>query len=371
MHWHMQKASFRHVRSFPGEVTKRDLRKRSQADSHQTALLADGGEWQDADEAHTASALYYVDHSSHRSYYEPTHAATGVPKTALRLPQHSASAIREEQRSDPRLAPTCSGYWGSWAPGVPIASDLIVRTVEDVVANRSVPPRRSLRKQFGTCNMPYGRFGQGDTFYMEIPKTGSTTLKARFTTKGTASDALPPGFPAQVQKSFAIVREPLDRMLSGYGTLVKRLQSRLVKRRWPPFLSEVDEAKRFEGFVDYLTSHTDEELASKNHNTDCVWQHVMTQMWFFDLYPNQVEFIGRLEELETELEFIRLRLNVTFGEKGNGNRHEGDLDDVDVQHLSRTVPHAVEKLLAHLRQDYECLQYPMPSVEKLAFNKGV
>ena len=178
---------------------------------------------------------------------------------------------------------------------------------------------------------------------------------------------LPSKFPQGVKNSFAFVREPFTRMLSGYGTLVTRLRSRLRKELWPAFLSEADESKRFEGFVNMLTSRTDRDLASAPGNIGCVWQHVMTQMWFFNLYPAKVTYLARLEDLDTELGAIRRRLNVTFGDDGgHSNKNEGELDGVDVQSLSRTAPHAVEKLLKHLRQDYECLQYPMPSIRALA-----
>ena len=39
-----------------------------------------------------------------------------------------------------------------------------------------------------------------------------------------------------------------------------------------------------------LTSHTDEALASKGNNIDCVWQHVMSQMWFLNNYPAEITF---------------------------------------------------------------------------------
>merc|ERR1712166_95328 len=230
---------------------------------------------------------------------------------------------------DPRLSEACRRFHGAWAS--PSAIDVIVRTVEDTVANRSAPSYRRLRQPFGTCDMPYGRLAQGDNFYLEVPKTGSTTMKARFKDGASATDDLPPGFPRSVTKSFVFVREPLARMLSGYGTLVKRLKSKLLRKAWPAFMFETNEALRFKGFVDMLTSHTDEALASKVNNVDCVWQHVMSQMWFFNNYPAEITFVARM----------------------------------DVQHLSRKVPHAVAKLLAHLSQDYECLQYPVPSIRAL------
>ncbi len=487
MHWHMEKASFHHVRAFPGETTRRELRQRKLTKSPQITLQAEETQGTAApasagqieppskreefaqslavrleEHARTSDNTSVPDNTSAPANTSasdntsaplpaqaapslssaapaPAPAATApvpavpalslasavpspsqaVPSLApaspspaapslapavpvpapaapspspavqslaqkadppsdtahlstalgIRLPERSGTALTDEQRTDPRLSAACSGFHGSWAsamlPDFSPASSLIVRTVEDVVANRSMPSDRVLRKQFGTCDMPYGRYGQRGTFYLEIPKTGSTTMKARFQSGGRMHE-LPSKFPQGVKNSFAFVREPLTRMLSGYGTLVKRLRSRLRKKLWPAFLYEADESKRFEGFVNMLTSRTDRDLASKDNNIDCVWQHVMTQMWFFNLYRAKVTYLARLEDLDTELHAIRLRLNVTFGDKGNSNKNEGELDGVDVQSLSRTVPHAVEKLLKHLRQDYECLQYPMPSIRALA-----
>ena len=340
MFWHMQKAAFRHVSGFPGESSPRELRQQRLNKLPVQIALQAGTSIQLASEPD-----------------QDTAAAT--PEQLQRL-EH---APEDGRPADPRLSEACRRFHGAWAS--PSAIDVIVRTVEDTVANRSAPSYRRLRQPFGTCDMPYGRLAQGGNFYLEVPKTGSTTMKARFKDGASATDDLPPGFPRSVTKSFVFVREPLARMLSGYGTLVKRLKSRLLRRSWPAFMFETNEALRFKGFVDMLTSHTDEVLASEANNVDCVWQHVMSQMWFFNNYPAQITFVARMEQLEAELAAISLHLNVSFGTKGNSNVNEGGLDVVDVQHLSRTVPHAVAKLLAHLSQDYECLQYPVPSIRAL------
>ena len=341
MYWHIQKAAFRHVSGFPGESSPRELRQRRlNTPSTQITLQAD-----------TNTELVP----------EPDQATAAAMAEQLQQPEH---ASEDGRRADPRLTEACRRFHGAWAS--PPATDIIVRTVEDAVANRSAPSGRRLRQPFGTCDMPYGRLAQGDNFYLEVPKTGSTTMKARFKDGASATDDLPPGFPRSVTKSFVFVREPLARMLSGYGTLVKRLKSKLLRKAWPAFMFETNEALRFKGFVDMLTSHTDEALASKVNNVDCVWQHVMSQMWFFNNYPAEITFVARMEQLEAELAAISLHLNVSFGSKGNSNVNEGDLDGIDVQHLSRKVPHAVAKLLAHLSQDYECLQYPVPSIRALA-----
>jgi len=341
MFWHMQKAAFRHVSGFPGESSPRELRQQRLNKLPVQIALQAGTSIQLASEPD-----------------QDTAAAT--PEQLQRL-EH---APEDGRPADPRLSEACRRFHGAWAS--PSAIDVIVRTVEDTVANRSAPSYRRLRQPFGTCDMPYGRLAQGGNFYLEVPKTGSTTMKSRFKDGASATDDLPPGFPRSVTKSFVFVREPLARMLSGYGTPVKRLKSRLLRRSWPAFMFETNEALRFKGFVDMLTSHTDEVLASEANNVDCVWQHVMSQMWFFNNYPAEITFVARMEQLEAELAAISLHLNVSFGTKGNSNVNEGDLDGVDVQHLSRTVPHAVAKLLAHLSQDYECLQYPVPSIRALA-----
>ena len=49
---------------------------------------------------------------------------------------------------------------------------------------------------------------------------------------------------------FTFVREPLQRLLSGYGTLLARLQS-VSESLKPAWTTEVDDVRRFQGFVEY------------------------------------------------------------------------------------------------------------------------
>jgi hypothetical protein len=362
---HMQKAAFRHVSGFPGESSREPRQRRLNKLPAQIALQAGTSIQLASEPEQEGTAVAALERAIRLATAAQVDAAALDTAAATpEQPQRLEHASDEGRRRDPRLSEACRRFHGAWAS--PPAADIIVRTVEDAVANRSAPSGRRLREPFGTCDMPYGRLAQGGNFYLEVPKTGSTTMKARFKDGASATDDLPPGFPTNETKSFVLVREPLARMLSGYGTLVKRLKSRLVRRNWPAFMFETNETLRFKGFVDMLTSHKDEVLASKANNVDCVWQHVMSQMWFLNNYPAEITFVARMEQLEPELAAISSHLNVSFGTKGNSNVNEGELDGLDVQHLSRTVPHAVAKLLAHLSQDYQCLQYPVPSIPALA-----
>merc|ERR1712195_275061 len=84
MFWHMQKSAFSHVSGFPGESSPRELRQR-------------------------------LEHASD-----------------------------DGRRMDPRLSEACRRFHGAWAS--PPTTDVIVRTVEDAVANRSGPFGRRLRQ---------------------------------------------------------------------------------------------------------------------------------------------------------------------------------------------------------------------------------
>lgn len=288
--------------------------------------------------------------------------------------EHSSSQLQPDdvERADPRLRKACRHFHGKWGAGTNV-SLWSVRTAEDVVAKRTLPhPLHKLRARFGTCDLPYGHFlNRSDdetsaAFWVEVPKTGSTTVRSRFPALKPISDDTSALADGSV-KSFVVVREPLQRMLSGYGTLQARLQLELPRAHWPEFLHEEDEPTRFTRFVDLLVSTPDIELAHSACNVQCIWQHVMTQMWFISLFPAEITFLARTEHLDEDLPAAANAIGARYEDAPSKNANEGGLN---VTQIALQAPSALARLLTHLAQDYECLGYPVPSPEHLSTQEG-
>ena len=123
-------------------------------------------------------------------------------------------------RQDPRLGDACAAAYGPMAdaPGR-------VRTYEDAAANRTTVASRPVPALF--LGAPYGSLAarrgdsEGEVLYVEIPKAASTFIGKRLSEDGgrripnldVLAKVLAPAAPAV----FTVVREPLERFLSGYG----------------------------------------------------------------------------------------------------------------------------------------------------------
>jgi len=157
--------------------------------------------------------------------------------------------------------------------------------------------------------------------------------------------------PAQVARSFAVVREPLDRFLSGYGTVRHR-----GRDHWPFNDTNADEATTFERFVKLLLREGDAlATARPKERTGCLWYHVFSQMWFLELAPRPLDRVLRLEGLANDLpELLR-----TFPLVGPDNaslpaalppRHNTAEGNFDTRTLRTASPSGVALALRYVRR---------------------
>ena len=158
--------------------------------------------------------------------------------------------------------------------------------------------------------------------------------------------------------AFAIVREPLERYMSGYATIRARVGNR------PPFdTANHTEVDHFRWFVQLQTSRGEGMLSELPAiaRYPHVWYHTFSQMFFLEAYPREVRHILHMESIDAD--FRELKRSVDLGCCANGlphqNADEGGLQ-VDRAQLKEKAPDAIAMLLRYLRQDYVCLGYQLP-----------
>ena len=271
-------------------------------------------------------------------------------RSALRCVALVACVGGEARFKDPRDRPECRDVYG--ARGLHS-----VTTVEDVISGRGPEDARPLYE----CRIksPYGRFvdaldGGPPVFFLEIPKTGSTTIKSWLHAE-YAENKRNARF--DVRQSFTVVREPLARFLSGYGTVRHR-----GERYWPFNETRFSEAEKFERFVVMLSAEGD-RLATQRPKDRCLWYHAFSQMWYFEFLPQRkVNYVLRLETLEADLEHMLRAMplvakNATLLPElpPRKNTREGNFDSTELRAAS---PGGIRKAMAYLKQDYACLGYP-------------
>lgn len=230
---------------------------------------------------------------------------------------------------DPRMREGCRHFFAPFNLSIK-EHPFDMAVVEDAI------PRAALVPKVGLLFKPYGRAlrttiaGSGVT-WVEVPKAGSTTFKRALNTFPEPTEKVvhmmrnglgrraARGQPAP---AFAIVREPLARALSAYGTLRDRLKLicidqvaqwpalrkrpdpwRVRARACPHWLHETNATAALAGYVHWLTRGMHVHVVASlgrivTPRFGLELMHAFSQAFFLALYPWQLERVVRLEALE-------------------------------------------------------------------------
>jgi len=235
---------------------------------------------------------------------------------------------------------------------------------EDIVRQRTACSNTHLLRhiEFDGCNCdnPYGRFIEGPRhtfFYIEIPKTGSSSVKIMIDRYG-ADHAIPRN-EADIgsTKAFAFIRHPITRFLSGYGTIMRRLKVTLNmgSTSIDPVLKSVlymPEPQRFNEFVDLFVKQGEKVVLLYRSPGYCIMQHVMSQTWFLNFWPGPVDLYrveGFVDEVKRLAEFTQLDLSLP-----HANSNEGNPDKM----LFMEQIASMQKLHSYFKADMTRFGYP-------------
>ena len=351
--------------------------------------------------------------------YESCDRASGKP-SILSLTEPEPLPALASKHQDPRHLDACRALHKPR-----LQDSFSVNTIEDVIAHaklhanssellryrdRSVSTKiweqrrifeRHPRSQACGLLHPYGRFVQSrdsqqprGILYVEIPKSSSTTIKTwisalckdpeygaggyGFTQFSLMAPVLP-----KSQLSFTVVREPLARFISGYGTIRNRVLLRGKHASYPGDNVEVDdnsylasraaEVDRFKDFVKLVFDEGPMLQARHQKDDNCQWCHIFSQMWFIEMYPQPINFVLHVESLVKDIALFRRYLPVKLPSvpPRHMNSHEGAKSPgyLEPRELIAAAPSAIKMALEYLRQDYVCLQYPFPPMATKRANR--
>lgn len=338
------------------------------------------------------------------------------PAPTLEATVDESSLPTELIGGDPRLNDECRHFFArheNYSIDLSTPSHPLDMTViEDLAAGVDLIPRAA-----DLVFQPYGRIlparladsgkqHQGIkrrplVAYVEIPKAGSTSFKtaaglmmhltplaaakarATLTRWKRRNDPMP---------AFAIVREPLERAISAYGTVRKRFiqagcggghvapsaGGRLPRFACPPWLYERNATAAFSMYVRHLTS------GKLVHNTALFGRHVkplvpgynvalpmhaFSQSFFLALFRWPISRVARLEHLPEHMQQIERAHGKLLRPRGKpiviaarkaGKRNVNEGGETVYEAVERVPDELLLRLARHYRQDYACLGYPYP-----------
>lgn len=314
--------------------------------------------------------------------------------------------------ADPRLRGTCRGFFGDGSAGGAAGNHAEswrrFRVVEDHISQRyakhvsntslsvkctpgsryQIFPKRPPRGYSFSCKEENWKSlpkGSCSTIAMLIPKCGSTSLRQvlRYWLKHHSTlraREVPVGeVTPRLSGSFVVVREPLTRLLSAYGTILERA-SRLpgyLAFRLYPFMRHADEVARFSHFARLLRYEGDQLMMREAEEInlcerDPIWMHAMSQMFYFQAYAYPFDYVAHLETYDADL--IEVERTFSFGsiftdeserqKQGNNktmrsNARQGRTQ-INMTQLMLLAPQAVQDLVHYARHDYACLPDYLP-----------
>ena len=288
---------------------------------------------------------------------------------------------------DPRTSHECMQFFHTPSSAYPM-----VLTREDMFMGRQIP---KVLQGLG-CNIarlpdrhnvthPLGSWPPVDAtdeiWWGEVPKAGSSAIKVRTgvwaTRKGKIIAAAKTGrghsssIPASSfcmrpirrnASAFAFVRNPLERLVSAYGTIIARKKkhaARMQANNWSRWIF-LSEPGRFKMFADLMVTRGPEQM----HLDGCgSCPHAYSQMHVLNQWHGIYSYIGHTETFEQDWTELVSRLGShaphflkDSPEGYRNNANEGSSAAWNIRSESR----ALRRLLAYYAQDYACLGYERP-----------
>lgn len=299
--------------------------------------------------------------------------------------------------ADPRLQDSCRDYFGAPPFARDHALDGIV--VEDLgISVRGSPSHPRLNRTRGiplAKPMRLAMAGRappaaGAPYFVEVPKSATSSVKAELRLRGVTHNeplyaASMPVESSHEAFAFSLVREPLARAISAFGTIVTRTSACVrhprAFRRWarggrlrdvcPPHLYESSLLNKFTAFAEMLHAGN----LTRAGQTVLIYQHAWSQMYYLQLYPFPLHYVGRLpaswagagQEVQRAMASFDARSGLPTGAGAmrdvavSANVHEGKFGGVSSSWLRANAPKAaLAKIVHYFRQDYACLGYPVP-----------
>mmetsp|Transcript_53017 Transcript_53017/g.105196 ORF Transcript_53017/g.105196 Transcript_53017/m.105196 type:complete len:295 (-) Transcript_53017:65-949(-) len=237
-------------------------------------------------------------------------------------------------------------------------------TREDATLNASA----HIEMGFG-CSLVYG---VAKHMWLLSPKCGSTWLRSNL---HVAESSMARGTEIKTAlvsrgetPTFAIVRNPTDRLISAYKTVVERGSNSPCWRKALPWLRMTNEPARFLAYLRELRDVGPTGAKLGACPPSCVWHHPWSQSLFLfhasGLAPLRTSKIIRLEHLQGDLSKVlgsataRTIKMSAYKTLVNSHSEESKRDKTDLM----LVPGVTQFVAEYYKQDYICLGYPQPDL---------